>query len=347
MPGWLEDGRQGTWGHCTARWARVWGRRLKAVSTAACPHVRVAGRDRGHSTRHNGWCVLSSVTGHRACQSDPCTQSCRRIDRTAAQIDREVCHAGERGHSRGMRGGRGHGRAIWSGGARPPHPPFRSRSPFPPRPQTPWFSFPSPSSPPCPPLRPRPPLPVLVLPPILPSLPHEHTVLSPLPRSPLPVLVPRLCPSSCPSPSLPLSLVWPLAVTSPFSSFSPPFPFSPPFRPPFRPPSSSPSPFAPRLLRPRSLLPSRPLPFCFSLAVLASLPVLPSSRFLAHALTPRGFPQTYAALSFPPRAPVRPRSPVLGLLLFRSPIRPVFPSLPALLVFSSLAQHTHAVPHGV
>ena len=91
---------------------------------AACPHVRVAGRDRGHATRHNGWCVLGSVTGHRACQSDPCTQSCRRIDRTAAQIDREVCHAGERGHSRGMRGGRGHGRAIPSGGARPPPSPL-------------------------------------------------------------------------------------------------------------------------------------------------------------------------------------------------------------------------------
>ena len=188
----------------------------------------------------------------------------------------------------------------------------------------------------APPLRTRPPLRVLVSPPVLPSLPHEHTVLSALPRSPLPVLVPRLCPSSCPSPSLPLSLVWPLAVTSPFSSLSPPSPFSPPFRPPLPPLSSSPSPFGPRLLRPRSLLPSRPLPFCFSLAVLASLPVLPSSRFLAHALTPRGFPQT--ALSFPPRAPIRPRSPapVLDLLLFRSPVPPVLPSLPSLLLFFSL-----------
>ena len=204
-----------------------------------------------------------------------------------------------------------------------------------------------------PPLPTCPPLPVLVLPPILPSLPHEHTVLSALPRSPLPVLVPRLCPSSCPSPSLPLSLVWPLAVTSPFSSLSPHSPFSPPFRPPLPPPSSSPSPFGPRLLRPRSLLPSRPLPFCFSLAVLASLPVLPSSRFLAHALTPPGFPQTYAALSFPPRADqcscsspfTRPRSRPPSLP-FSCPSRPPLPPLSPALLLSSVAQHTHAVPHG-
>ena len=146
----------------------------------------------------------------------------------------------------------------------------------------------------------------------------------------------------CHSPSFPLSLVRPLAVTSPFSSFSPPLPSRPPLHP-------SPLVHPRSLLRPRSLLPSRPLPFRSFLAVLASIPVLHSSRFLAHALTPRGSPQTYAALSFPPRADqcscsspfTRPRS--------RPPSLPF--SCPSRLSWSSslfsCPTHTRGAPWGL
>ena len=156
--------------------------------------------------------------------------------------------------------------------------------------------------------------------------------------------MPLLCRPSCHSPSFPLSLVRPLAVTSPFSSFSPPFPFSPPFRPPFRPPSSSPSPFAPRLLRPRSLLPSRPLPFCFSL--LSSPPSLSSplhdfslTRLPHEASHKPPFP-SLPVLLFVPVHPPRSRPPSLP---FSCPSRPPLPPLsPGLLL--SCPTHTQGAP---